>query len=301
MLMGPSAPLLIISIALQAARAEFQFPTFPIGPHITALGRAGVALPSDAAADLNPASMLGAARLSLQRFEGYSGYAGTLLAGVITIHTRGALGVSARRFSWGNVIQDDLGPGTADLNADQTQVAVTAAISLGAHVVVGARVSQIEADNLGVITSGVTYSTGAIVRYASHGSLGFAIRDAGAPVNPPNGDISFPLPTRVRVGLFEAFHLRGQSFTIVADAESRRLGVQSPRLAGGIEWIVTPMLALRAGYETIPSPDVPNRREGHVSGGIGVRLHPFDLGLAVRSAGSSQGYELLLGLDAFRP
>lgn len=294
-----SAPLLIAAALVQSGVAEFEFPTYPIATRSAGLGRAGVAVPQDAAADLNPAAVFGAVRVSLHRFQGYAGYAGTLLAGQVPIGPRLAVGVSLRRFGWDNVVQDDLGPGTAGLSASQTQAAMTGAIGIGNWLAAGARVSRMSADNLGIVTGATSYSFGALVRYASRGAIGLALRDAGHPARPPGGDVGYPLPTRVRVGVSQGLRVGGHVITVVADAESRRGDFLNPGLHLGLEWRPDPVLALRAGFENVPSAAVPDSRIKHVATGLGLRLGKFELGLAARSAGSGQGYELYLGLDAF--
>jgi len=298
--MLPIGVTLATVVFLQAPAGEFQFPTYPIGPQPAALGGGGSVLPLDAEASLNPATLAEAPRASLHHFEGYVGYGGTLLAGTLRLHGGHAFGVAVRRFAWDRVIEDDLGPGTADLEVSQTQVSITGAVTLRTHVRLGATVSRLIANNLGVITAGTSYSLGTLILYSALGRAGVALRNEGRGVLPEGGDVRYALPTRLRIGAAQGLSFAGRRLTLVTDFETRLRDSADPSVHFGLEYWILPVVALRSGYENAASVDSPGRREARISGGLGLRLKGLDLGLAARSGSTVLGYELFIGLDAFR-
>jgi hypothetical protein len=298
--MAPLGATLATVLLLQAAASEFQFPTYPIGPQRVALGGGGSVLSLDAEAGLNPAALGDGPRASLHRFAGYAGYGGTLLAGVLRAQSGHAVGVAVRRFAWDRVIEDDLGPGTADLEVSQTQVSISGAAKLTSHVRLGATLSRLIANNLGVITAGSSYSIGAIIQASWGGRLGLALRNEGRAVLPISGDVRYPLPTRLRIGAAQGVSFFGRRLTLATDFETRVRESTDPAVHIGAECWLSPVVALRSGYEDAASVDSPGRWESRLSAGLGVRLKVLDLGFAARSGGAIQGYELFLGIDAFR-
>lgn len=295
-----------MSLALAAAAlatlqvTEFKFPLQPISPRAVAVGGAGAAPSRDAEAALNPAALRRAPHLSLRRFEGYAGYGGFLLAGNVDLFGELTAGVSIRRFAWDRLVEDDLGPGTADLDASELAVSAGASASLARSLDVGVSFAWLAADNFGVVTSAPSFSMGAIARYNRRGSLGVAIRTMGPAARTAGGGEHYPLPTRARAGLAQGFALRGSELTVFADVESRFKGRMDPSVHIGAELRPFSALALRGGYESVANPDVAGARDERWSTGVGIRVGPLDLGLAARFGGVPDGYETFIGLDLVR-
>lgn len=298
--MSISSSALFAILIAQSPVAEFRFPTEPIGPEAVALGNTGVAASRDAEAALNPASLAGAPRLSLHRFDGYAGYNGFVLAGGFRPAKPLTLGLAFRHFDYGELIEDDLGPGTQELDANEQAYAFTAAAVLAPWVRVGAGVSYLAADYFGSVTSATVWSLGGIAQYARHGRIGLAFRSIGGSAKNDLGDAEYPVPTRLRVGASQRLRLAARPLTIAFDTELRMRRRTDPSLHAGVEWRALRVLALRAGYENLANPDVAGDRHGKWSAGLSAEVGAIALGLAARFGGGEGGEELFLGIDAFR-
>jgi hypothetical protein len=284
---------------IQAPVSELRFPTEPIGPAVVALGNSGVASSSDAEAALNPASLAGAHRLSLHRFEGYAGYNGIVLAGGLRISKPLTLGLALRHFDYGKLIEDDLGPGTQDLDAYEQAFTLTTAASLSGRLRLGAAVTHLGADYFGSVTSATVFSFGGIISYSRRGHLGVALRSLGGQATNDDAGTRYPVPTRVRLGAAQQIELAARPLTLAFDAEIRPRRRTDPTFHGGAKWKPVPPVTLRAGYESLVNLDVPGDRIGRWSAGVGVQIGPAVLGIAARFGGTEGGDELFLGLDAF--
>jgi hypothetical protein len=286
-------------LVVQAPASEFRFPTEPIGPAVVALGNTGVASRSDAEAVLNPASLAGAHRLSLHRFDGYEGYNGFVLAGGLHLTKLLAAGLAFRHFDYGKLIQDDLGPGTQDLDASEQAFTLTTAASLGRRVSLGASVTHLAADYFGSVTSATVFSLGGIVSYSDQGHIGLSVRSIGSQATNGDAGTRYPVPTRLRGGASQRFTLGARPLLLALDAEIRPRQRAEPSIHGGVEWKPLPLLAVRAGYENLANSDVPGERIGRWAAGFGVQIGPAALGLTARFGGLEGGDELFVGLDAF--
>lgn len=294
-----SFAVLITMLATQSPVAEFRFPTEPIGPEAVALGSTGVASRSDAEAVLNPASLHGAHHLSLHRFDGYAGYNGFVAAGGLRVAKPLTVGVAFRHFDYGKLVEDDLGPGTEDLDANEQAFTLTTVASLPARIRVGAAVSHLIADYFGSITSATVFSLGGIVPYSQEGRVGLAIRSIGGSATNADAGTRYAVPTRLRLGASQRFRVARETFTVALDTEFglRRHSVAD--LHVGAEWKPMSALALRGGYESLANPDVAGDRDGRWSAGTAFQIGPAALGIAVRFGGLEGGEELFVGLDAF--
>jgi hypothetical protein len=294
-----SLGVILILQTVQGPLSEFRFPTEPIAPAVVALGNAGVARPSDAEAALNPASLVGAHRLSLHRYDGFAGYNGFVLAGGIHLSKPLSVGLAFRHFDYGQLIEDDLGPGTQDLDASEQAFTLTSAASLARRVRVGAAVTYLSADYFGSVTSATVLSVGGIVSYARGGQLGVAFRSLGSDATNADAATRYPVPTRIRVGAIQEFTVARRPLTLAFDTEIRPKRRADPSFHSGAEWKPLPPLAVRAGYENLANSDVAGERIGRWSAGFGVQIGPAMLGLAARFGGREGSDELFVGLDAF--
>lgn len=291
--------ILLTSLAVQSPVAEFRFPTEPIGPEVVSLGSTGVANRSDAEAALNPASLAGAHHLSLHRFDGYAGYNGFVLAGGLQVAKPLTVGLAFRHFDYGKLVEDDLGPGTQDLDANEQAFTLMAAASLPPRIRVGAAVSHLMADYFGSITSATVFSLGGIVSYAEQGRVGLAIRSIGGSASNADAGTRYAVPTRLRLGASQRFRVAREAFTVAFDTEVGLRRHASVDFHAGTEWRPLTPIAVRAGYESLANPDVAGDRDGRWSAGVAFQIGPAALGIAARFGGTEGGEELFLGLDAF--
>lgn len=227
-----------LGLLLQTQTAEFRFPVEPIGPQAVALGGAGVAMTREAEATLNPATLLGAPRLSLHRYEGFAGYGGFVLAGNTRAFPWLAFGLGLRHFDYGKIVEDDLGPGTTALNAAEQVFELTGAVRLPDGIQAGLSVGYLSADYFGSVTSATALSAGAAYSPARGGTVGVALRTAGAAARNHDSDARYPLATRVRIGAAQRIEVAGQSLTLAADFERgvRRSHAINSHI--GVEWQV---------------------------------------------------------------
>ena len=297
MLLSLTVPLLVL--AVQAPVSEFRFPTEPIAPAAVGLGNTGVARPSDAEAALNPASLAGAHRLSLHRYDGYAGYNGFVLAGGMQLVEPVSVGLAFRHFDYGQLIEDDLGPGTQELDASEQAFTLTTAVALGRETRLGAAVTHMSADYFGSVTSATVLSLGGILAYSSRGRLGLSVRSLGGDATNADAGTHYPVPTRLRLGAAQGFTVGGKPLTLALDTEVSPKRRAEPTFHGGAEWKPLPPLALRAGYENLANSDVAGDRIRRWSAGVGVEIGPAVLGLAARFGGEEGSDELFIGLDAF--
>jgi hypothetical protein len=291
--------LLLSGASIQAPAAEFRFPTEPIGPAVVALGSTGVASWSDADAALNPASLTGAHRLGLHRFDGYAGYNGFVVAGGTQAVGPVAVGLAFRHFDYGKLVEDDLGPGTEDLDASERAFTFTTAARLPGRLRVGAAVSHLVADYFGSVTSATVLSLGGMLSYMKHGHLGVALRSIGGSATNADAGTRYRVPTRLRIGASQQFRVGREAFTVASDTELRLRGHTTADFHLGAQWSPVPPMALRAGFESLANPDVADDRVARWSAGVAFQIGPASLGIAARFGGSEGGEELFLGLDAF--
>lgn len=291
--------LLLTAAVVQTPVAEFRFPTEPIGPKSVALGTTGVAAPRDAEAVLNPASLAGAPRLSLHRFDGYAGYNGFMLAGNFNPARPLVVGLAVRHFDYGKLVEDDLGAGTENLDANEQAVSLTTAAALTRRVQIGAAVSYLAEDYFGSVTSATVWSLGGIVSYARQGHIGLAVRSIGGSATNRDAGTRYPVSTRLRIGASHEFGPRARPLTLSLETEARIRRDADPTVHLGAEWKPLPPLALRGGYESLTNPDTAGDRAGRWSLGLGLQLGPATLGMAARFGATEGGEELFLGLDAF--
>ncbi len=292
--------LILASAWIQAPAAEFRFPTEPIGPAVVGLGSTGVASWSDAEATLNPASLTGAHRVSLHRFDGYAGYNGFVIAGGTEIVGPVAVGLAFRNFDYGKPVEDDLGPGTQDLDANERAFALTTAAQLPGRIRVGASVSHLLADYFGSVTSATVFSLGGMFSYVKHGQLGVALRSIGGAATSADAGTRYQVPTRLRIGASQQFRVGKEAFRVASDTEFRLRGHSGADLHLGGEWSPVAPMALRAGFESLANPDIADDRVARWSAGVAFQIGPAVLGVAARFGGTDGGGEqLFLGLDAF--
>jgi hypothetical protein len=289
----------LLVLAVQAPVSEFRFPTEPIAPAAVGLGNTGVASHSDAEAALNPASLAGAHHLSLHRFDGYAGYNGFVLAGGVQLTKPLTVGLAFRHFDYGKLIEDDLGPGTQDLDVNEQAFTLTGAASLGRRIRLGAALTHLAADYFGSVTSATMVSLGGIMSYSQGGRVGLAIRSMGGDATNADAGTRYPVPTRFRIGATQEFIVAQRPLTLAFDTEIKSRHRAEPAFHGGAEWKPLPPLALRAGYENLANSDVAGNRIGRWSAGVGVQIGPAVLGIAARFGGEEGADELFLGLDAF--
>ena len=149
------------------------------------------------------------------------------------------------------------------------------------------------------MTSATVFSVGGMLSYATEGRVGFAVRSLGSSATNRDLGTRYAVPTRVRVGAAQGFHLAGQRFRAALDAEFRVRQHAAADVHLGAEWDAMSMLAFRVGYESLANPDVAGRRDTRWSAGTGIDIGPTTLGIAARFGGLSGSQELFVGLDAF--
>jgi hypothetical protein len=284
------------SLPAQSTTRQLDFPTYPLGAGVVALGGAGTAGAHDAAGSLNPATLLVAPRLSIYHYEGFADYAGNHLAGSVTLWGRIAVGASVRRLGWDKVIEDDLGIPTDGLRTGDALYSGTVAVSPIRAVQVGAAVGRLVSDNLGVRISATSWSFGTLVTYAEHGRVGVAVLHAGAPARGV-GDERYALPTVVRTGLS---HDIGRAFTVVFDAGLPTHATDAWSAHAGVEWRAPAFVVLRAGLESTRASDAVER-DTRIASGLGLVFRPFAISLSTRFGGIAGSQELYVGLDVLRP
>jgi hypothetical protein len=282
-------------LAAQTASRVMDFPTYALGAPVVALGGAGTAWAHDASGSLNPATLLGAPRVSLYHFEGYADYAGDLAAGSISIGERIALGVNVRRFGWDRIIEDDLGIPTDGLRTGDAQYSATVAVAPARRIRVGVALSRLVSDNLGVRISATSWSAGALARYAEDGYVGVAVLHAGAAAQGVGGE-RYPLPTAVRAGVRQRLPRR---LAIVLDGEWLASDARAWSAHTGLEWRAPAFLILRAGIASVKSTSAVER-DTRLASGVGVLVGPLEISLSTRFGGIAGSQEWFVGLDALR-
>jgi hypothetical protein len=289
-----------VLVVTQASRtAEFRFPNQPIGASTVGMGGAGVAVAADAEGALNPATVVVAPLLSLQRFDGFVGYHGTVLAAALPIGHGVVVGVSARQFGWDQLVEDDLGLGTADLTAREQSLTIAAAVAARGWLSLGLAASSLRSDNLSVVTAATGVSVGAMLSPTPRWRIGFALRTLGPPARVAGGDATYELPARVRAGVLRHLTVARRPVGIAIDAETP-LRSRRPDVHAGLEAPVAGALMLRAGYQCTADPDVEDRVHGSWGLGATIRFNRMRLSIASRFGRESLGQETFLALDVAR-
>jgi hypothetical protein len=210
-----------------------------------------------------------------------------------------AVGLAFRHFDYGKLVEDDLGPGTQDLDASERAFTFTTAVRLPGRIRVGAAVSHLLADYFGSVTSATVFSLGGMFSYLKDGHVGVALRSIGNSATNADAGTHYNVPTRLRIGASQEFRVGREAFRVVSDTELGLRGHAAADLHLGAEWSpVTPM-ALRAGFESLANPDVADTRVARWSAGVAFHIGPAALGIAARFGGIEGGEELFLGVDAF--
>ena len=283
-------------VAAQELGRNLEFPTYPLGPPVVALGGAGTAWAHDAAGSLNPATLLAAPRVSIYHYEGFADYGGDFAAGSVPLFRRFALGVSLRRFGWDRVIEDDLGVPIGDLSTGDAQYTVTLAAAPVSRVHVGAAVSRFVSDNIGVRIAGTGWSFGGTVQYAEGGHAGLALLHLGSATSESDGE-RYELPATLRVGFRQ--RVPG-ALSLVADGAWPLTAGGAWTGHAGIEWQAPAFVVLRAGIESLASA-ASVERETRGAAGLGLIVGPLEVSLTTRFGGIAGSQEWFVGLDALRP
>lgn len=279
--------------------AEFRFPLEPLSPPTAAMGNAGAALEQDAEANLNPAGLLGAPRLSLYRYEGYDDYDGFVVASHLVV-AGVAIGMGFRHFDYGTLIEDDLGGDLGDLTASEQAYSLKAATRIARGVSLGASVAHLSEDYFGSVTSATVASLGGLVAYSRRGAFGVALRNLGASATNRDFGTRYPLPTRLRAGLSHELPLGATTLLVASDVEVPLRDRVGADVHLGMDWTPIPFLHVRSGIESLANLDVPGERWTRWAAGVGVTIGRADLGLGARFGGADGPDELFFGVDAFR-
>lgn len=282
-------------VLAQSTPRQLDFPIYPFGA-VVALGGAGTAWGHDAAGSLNPATLLVAPRLGIYHYEGFTDYGGNQLAASVIFWGRVAVGASVRRLGWDKVIEDDLGIPADGLQTGDALYTGTVALSPVRAVQVGAAVSRLVSDNLGVRISATSWSVGALVRYARRGRVGLALLHAGAPARGA-GDERYALPSVVRAGVS---HDLGGALTMVFDAGSPTHAPDAWTAHAGVEWRAPAFIVLRAGVESVTASNAVER-DTRIASGLGLVVGPLAISLTTRFGGIAGSQEWFVGLDVLRP
>ncbi len=275
----------------QAASATFPFP--PWHARAAALGGAGTAEAGLEFTVANPAALAGARGAQFSFHEAPAGSDD----GLIALASGGRWGTASllfQRRDWGAVARE---LGLDDLSAGEQAIRLGYARALGRVVTVGAAVSRLDSDYLGVRTGGWAVDAGVQARLAAGVRAGASIVHAGRLTNDEGEEVR--VGGRARAGVSLARPAGPVTVAVLADAATPLRGERTVDAHLGSELRYARGAAgatLRGGWRSLGNPYGAGDAEQAWSFGAGLALGRIRLDLA-RTAGGSLDDETFVSLS----
>lgn len=275
----------------QAASGTFPFPPWHAGA--AAVGGAGTAARGLEFTAVNPAALDG---VRGAQFSHHDSPAGSQDGAIVLAHggAWGTVSLAFQRRDWGAVAED---LGLADLSAGEQAVRVAYARPLASRVSVGAAVSRLDSDYLGVRAGGWALDAGVQANAGAGLRLGAALVHAGRLRNDEEEEVR--IPSRVRAGGAWTRPAGPVAVTLLADAAMPMEGERTADLHLGSEarYARAALTAsLRGGWRSLGNPYGAGDAERAWSFGGGMALGRIRADVA-RTVGGSLDDETFLSLS----
>jgi len=272
----------------------FDFPDSPLSPRVISMGGAGVAIQGDPEQSLNPGVRDSKFRASLAQFTGFGGYNGLALALGGPIGSRLSFGASVRHFDYGDIIEDDVGPGLDGLGASEDALGLQLAVVLLPNLLeVGVRSTHQSATYFDATVSANELEVGFATRPWKDTRFGVVLLNLGGPARGEDGQ-EFPLRRGWRAGGTWVKEAERLSVAVAADYEQRRMP-DIGLIHAGAELGYRGIFFARTGIEQ-HEVDLEGNTRVRWTVGSGIRLGRFGVSIAVRPSLLEGELERYIGL-----